>query len=212
MREGCQQAAVTAMRSPTSSRPWWSCRRRVRESCPQPLVPPLSCADLKEGKREHGQCGVPVPGVVAADLVVVQAGLVLGGLEAFLDRPPCARRSARIAHRIPSATPQGLTWAARPPPDLRVPSHLDDLRGGRTLVTPPRRTKISGWEGRGLARFPLNADPFPVPARQTVHAVLPHTAYRRSSPAVFGLPAPVPEGPGRDDGSMEAGQAQVIRG
>src|SRR5580704_2614041 len=40
--------------------------------------------------------------------VVVQAGLVLGGLEAFL------------------------------------PSHLDDLCGGRTLVTPPRRTKISG--------------------------------------------------------------------
>ena len=31
---------------------------------------------------------MPVPGVVAADLVVVQAGLVLGGLEAFLDRPP----------------------------------------------------------------------------------------------------------------------------
>jgi hypothetical protein len=29
---------------------------------------------------------------------------------------------------------------------------------------------------------------------------------------VFGLPAPVPEGPGRDDGSMEADQAQVIRG
>src|SRR5271157_5784188 len=76
--------------------------------------------------------------------VVVQAGLVLGGLEAFLDRPPGARRSARIAHRIPPATPQGLTWAARPPPDLRVPSHLDDLRGGRTLVTPPRPTKISG--------------------------------------------------------------------
>ena len=50
-------------------------------SCPQPLVPPLSCADLKEGKREHGQCGVPVPGVVAADLVLVQAGLGLGGLE-----------------------------------------------------------------------------------------------------------------------------------
>ena len=61
----------------------------------QPLVPPLSCADLKEGKREHGQCGVPVPGVVAADLVVVQAGLVLGGLEAFLDRPPTGCQAIR---------------------------------------------------------------------------------------------------------------------
>ena len=29
-----------------------------------------------------------IPGVVAADLVMVQAGLVLGGLEAFLNRPP----------------------------------------------------------------------------------------------------------------------------
>jgi hypothetical protein len=28
---------------------------------------------------------------------------------------------------------------------------------------------------------------FPAPARQTVHAVLPHTAYRRRSPPAFGL-------------------------
>jgi hypothetical protein len=36
---------------------------------------------------EHGQGGVPVPGVVAADLVVVEPGFGLGGLEAVLDRP-----------------------------------------------------------------------------------------------------------------------------
>ena len=36
---------------------------------------------------EHGQGDVAVPGVPAADLVVIQAGLVLGGAEAFLDRP-----------------------------------------------------------------------------------------------------------------------------
>jgi hypothetical protein len=36
--------------------------------------------DGQVGVREHGQGGVPVPGVVAADLVVVQAGLGLGGL------------------------------------------------------------------------------------------------------------------------------------
>jgi hypothetical protein len=29
--------------------------------------------------------------------------------------------------------------------------------------------------------------PFPVPARQSVHAVLPHTAYRRRSPPAFGF-------------------------
>ena len=34
---------------------------------------------------EHGEGDVAVPGVVAADLVVVEAGFVFGGLEAFLD-------------------------------------------------------------------------------------------------------------------------------
>ena len=41
--------------------------------------------------REHGQGDVPVPGAVLADLVVVQAGLVLGLGEAVLDSPPGAR-------------------------------------------------------------------------------------------------------------------------
>jgi hypothetical protein len=36
----------------------------------------------------HGQGDVPVPGGVLADLVVVQGGLVLSGLETFLNRPP----------------------------------------------------------------------------------------------------------------------------
>ena len=63
-------------------------RRGVREICPQALVPPLSGGDGQECQREHREGDVPVPGVVAADLVVVQAGLVLGGLEALLDRPP----------------------------------------------------------------------------------------------------------------------------
>src|SRR4051794_15339089 len=35
------------------------------------------------------------------------------------------------------------------------------------------------------ARGPISA-PFPAPARQPVHAVLPHTAYRRRSPPAFG--------------------------
>ena len=37
------------------------------------------------GDQDQGH--VPVPGVIAADLVVVQADLVLGGLEALLDLP-----------------------------------------------------------------------------------------------------------------------------
>jgi hypothetical protein len=36
--------------------------------------------------------------------------------------------------------------------------------------------------GRGLI-----VAPFPAPARQSVHAVLPHTAYRRRSPPAFGF-------------------------
>ena len=39
---------------------------------------------------EHGQGDVAVPGVVAADLVVVEPDLGLRGLEALLDRPPGA--------------------------------------------------------------------------------------------------------------------------
>ena len=50
--------------------------------------------------------------------------------------------------------------------------------------------------------------PFPAPARQTVHAVLPHTAYRRSSPEAFDFPGP--KGPGRDDDPIQADQAQVV--
>jgi hypothetical protein len=38
-----------------------------------------------------------------------------------------------------------------------------------------------------LRRVRGRAAPFPAPARQSVHAVLPHTAYRRRSPAAFGL-------------------------
>ncbi len=43
--------------------------------------------DGEERGGEHGQGDVAVPGVVFADLVVVQAGLVLGELECFLHGP-----------------------------------------------------------------------------------------------------------------------------
>ena len=36
---------------------------------------------------EHGQGDVPVPARIPADLILVQAALVLRGLEGFLDRP-----------------------------------------------------------------------------------------------------------------------------
>ena len=54
---------------------------------PVPLLR-LRCSDAGEpGEGEHGQGDVGVPGPLGADLVLVQAGLVLGLLEAFLDPP-----------------------------------------------------------------------------------------------------------------------------
>ena len=51
------------------------------------------------GVREHGQGDVPVAGVVLANLVVTEAGLVLGGLEAFLDRPTGPGHPGSAHHR-----------------------------------------------------------------------------------------------------------------
>src|SRR5690606_36584011 len=42
------------------------------------------------GRGQHGQRDVGVPGSVVADLVLVEPGFVLRGLEALLDRPPGA--------------------------------------------------------------------------------------------------------------------------
>ena len=81
-------------------------------------MPPLSGGDLEEGEREHRQRRVPVPGVVAADLVVVQAGLVLGGLEAFLDRPPRAGYPHQLSKRGASRG-VAVKNASFPPPTGR---------------------------------------------------------------------------------------------
>jgi hypothetical protein len=56
--------------------------------------------------REHGQGDVPVPGVVTADLIVIEAGLGLGGLEALLNRPPLIpmkRKWSLAWHPVPRA-------------------------------------------------------------------------------------------------------------
>jgi hypothetical protein len=57
------------------------------------------CGDGEERGREHRQGDVAVPGVVFADLVVVQAGLVLGGLEGFLDAPPASGNADEFGQR-----------------------------------------------------------------------------------------------------------------
>jgi hypothetical protein len=48
----------------------------------------LGSSDDQEGVGQQGQGDVPVPARPATDLVVVQADLILGLLEAVLDRPP----------------------------------------------------------------------------------------------------------------------------
>lgn len=56
-------------------------------------------SDGEVGVSEHREGDVPVPGVVAADLVVVEPDLGLGGLEAVLDRqraPVTRMRSSSV--------------------------------------------------------------------------------------------------------------------
>ncbi len=53
----------------------------------------------QEGVREHGQGGPAVPGGPAPDLVLVEAGEALGGLEGFLDASIVAQRRAPRSFR-----------------------------------------------------------------------------------------------------------------
>ncbi len=48
------------------------------------------------------------------------------------------------------------------------------------------------------------------PARRTGHAVLPHPAHRRPSPAVFDRSPPGPVRPGSDDDSVEVDQSERV--
>ncbi len=85
--------------------------------------------------------------------------------------------------------------------------------------------RVGGWRGgkwlavgsgapAGVSRRQLSLQPwpvslpFPAPARQTVHAVVPHTADRRSSPAAFDFPGL--KRPGRNDDPIKADQAQMV--
>ncbi len=53
----------------------------------------------QERLGDQHQGHMPIPGVPAADLVVVQADLVLGGLEALLDRPADPRDADQLGQR-----------------------------------------------------------------------------------------------------------------
>src|SRR6266851_5499048 len=67
--------------------------------CPQVAGPLFSVVpyDCQECQGEHRQGDVPVPGVVEADLIVIQAGLVFRGAEAFLHGPSGSRCADQLA-------------------------------------------------------------------------------------------------------------------
>ena len=57
------------------------------------------CGDGEPGVGEHGEGDVAVPGMPEADLVVVEADLVLGRLEALLDGPANADDGDQLIER-----------------------------------------------------------------------------------------------------------------
>jgi hypothetical protein len=101
-------------------------------------------------------------------------------------------RKLRCSRTAPAASPRPSTSyrTARSPQDGGSRAGAVAYPGGRSrshwYPTVSRRIV--------LLRVPDQSAPFPAPARQSVHAVLPHTAYRRRSPPAFsfshqGLPA-----------------------
>ena len=143
-----------------------------------------------------------------------------------------AARSDRSPPRTQSTTDQGLRYEPRRPRHIQLSSQTPNnaaVTAPTSADTPNHPDHDLGGSGAGavangsavglalLPGFPRGqlslqpwpvSLPFPAPARQTVHAVLPHTAYRRSSPAAFGFPGP--KRPGRDDDPIKADQAQVV--
>ena len=143
-----------------------------------------------------------------------------------------AARSGRSPPRTRSTTDQGLRYEPRRPRHIQMSSQTPNnaaVTASTSADTPQHDNPELGGSGAGavaiglavglallpgvspgqlsLRPWPVSL-PFPAPARQTVHAVLPHTAYRRSSPAAFGFPGP--KRPGRDDDPIKADQAQVV--
>ena len=63
-----------------------------------PFFEGLGCHRRQEGMREHGQSDVPVPADVAAEFVLVQAALILRGVEALLEGPPGSRNANQFGN------------------------------------------------------------------------------------------------------------------
>lgn len=90
---------------------------------------------------QHGQGDVPVPGAVLADLVVVQAGLVLRLGEAVLHSPPRARDRHQLGQR--AGTRSGL--AAR--------CEVSPAQPEKAPKTPPPKPRKSNDVRTGINRL-----------------------------------------------------------
>src|SRR5947209_13739857 len=55
--------------------------------------------DHQERRRNHRQRDVPIPGLITANLIVIQAGLVLGGLEGLLNGPRSEEHTSELQSR-----------------------------------------------------------------------------------------------------------------
>jgi hypothetical protein len=70
--------------------------RRRREGAV--AIGEVGAGDGEPGQGEHAEGDVPVPGLVEADLVVVEADLVLADLEALLHAPSGSRELLARRH------------------------------------------------------------------------------------------------------------------
>lgn len=115
-----------------------------------PCVGLAGLQDGEAGVGGHGEGDVAVPAGISADLVVVQAAFLLGGLEAFLDRPPAARDADQfveggLGRAVGDAIGDLLRPADAAASDYPVPAVL--AVPGPDL-TPPRPFAEQDWRDR----------------------------------------------------------------
>jgi transposase len=116
--EGDQQPPRLRGRDPDQVRAWRFCAVSRPRACPGGGSG-LGADRRQERLGDQHQGHVPIPGVPAADLVVVQANLVLGGLEALLDRPADPGHPDQLGQRGPrraKAGVEGQLPVRQPPP------------------------------------------------------------------------------------------------
>jgi hypothetical protein len=101
---------------------------------------------------------VGIPGAPGTGLVVIETGLVLGGLETLLHHPPRARDPRQLG-QAGTAGALGECWCFEVGDDLEV-MHADRLAG----IEATTRGRISARDGVALDAFELAFDLLPTGA------------------------------------------------